>query len=531
MLYFKQNQQMNKKNKKGVALLIAIVIASILLSVGLSLSVLAVKDIGISSSVRDSMRAFYASESALDCAKFWVDYDIAQTDSALERLYSGRSITCKNESIVVSEGNTDFAESPERTFGFSINYGQYEGVAFGAYTRQNSDERDFYTFGSSGYSTTEVSSDRLVERQKTVLMEKLSPFTADVVLAYDTSVSLCIGKGGDNNRYCQQMYFDYHGYNPDDPADTSGGCNVVKFHNGDSEQEYNDCASFDTNLNLDENATTIEGFNFPYVTDGGRSGDIYAYSELWYVAQAVITFIDSITLDENGNQLSVVRFHDQIERITDLTADKNQLPPRGPKLDLKNGGTNTIGAIVEADNILTNTDPSRQTDDYGKILVMVTDGQPVHFLHSGDKDGDGQPDNENKNAYFTGDPDPRCESSSVDYDGDILKCHRVLSAIDTATIANNFKSKGYEIYTVYVNQELGDGEYAESFQCLEHETYQENFISNEDASKSSKYLEECIASSSIDGTQYHYSTQNFEELGDILDSVASGIELKLISVK
>ncbi len=63
---------MDKKNyKKGYALLFSIVVSSALITLGLSLFNLSLKEIIISTSEKESQNAYYAGYSAFECARYW----------------------------------------------------------------------------------------------------------------------------------------------------------------------------------------------------------------------------------------------------------------------------------------------------------------------------------------------------------------------------------------------------------------------------------------------------------------------------
>lgn len=68
----------NKKNicvysikKKGFVLLFAVLTSSILLAIGLGIFSIAYKELLLSSSDRESQIAFYAADSAAECAVYW----------------------------------------------------------------------------------------------------------------------------------------------------------------------------------------------------------------------------------------------------------------------------------------------------------------------------------------------------------------------------------------------------------------------------------------------------------------------------
>jgi len=56
---------------RGFTLLIAVILTSVLLSVGLALLDIAYKQVVLSSTARQSQYAFYAADSAMECALYW----------------------------------------------------------------------------------------------------------------------------------------------------------------------------------------------------------------------------------------------------------------------------------------------------------------------------------------------------------------------------------------------------------------------------------------------------------------------------
>lgn len=66
-----KNSFIIQKREKGFILLLSVIIAGILLSVGLAIFNITVKEILLSSSGRDSQFAFYAADSGVECALYW----------------------------------------------------------------------------------------------------------------------------------------------------------------------------------------------------------------------------------------------------------------------------------------------------------------------------------------------------------------------------------------------------------------------------------------------------------------------------
>lgn len=67
------DQQSTKKNKHqyGYALLVSLVIASVVLTIGISIANLVEKGLVLSSTARDSQFAFYGADSGSECALYW----------------------------------------------------------------------------------------------------------------------------------------------------------------------------------------------------------------------------------------------------------------------------------------------------------------------------------------------------------------------------------------------------------------------------------------------------------------------------
>lgn len=72
------------KQNRGFAMLFAVLVASVLLAIGLSIFNLTVKELTLSSSGRESQFAFYAADTGAECALYWdfrgVDIFATSTD-------------------------------------------------------------------------------------------------------------------------------------------------------------------------------------------------------------------------------------------------------------------------------------------------------------------------------------------------------------------------------------------------------------------------------------------------------------------
>ncbi|MBI5004629.1 MAG: hypothetical protein HZC04_00370 [Candidatus Lloydbacteria bacterium] len=86
------------KRRAGFVLLYAVLVASIALSVGLSIYSIALKELRISSSSRDSQLAFYAADAGTECALYWDVQERAFSTS------TQNAITCAGSSMTVGGG-------------------------------------------------------------------------------------------------------------------------------------------------------------------------------------------------------------------------------------------------------------------------------------------------------------------------------------------------------------------------------------------------------------------------------------------
>ena len=66
-----KNNQNEKINKEGFTLFIAVIVTSLLLAIGLSISSIILKQLLLSSNGQNSQYAFYAADAATECALFW----------------------------------------------------------------------------------------------------------------------------------------------------------------------------------------------------------------------------------------------------------------------------------------------------------------------------------------------------------------------------------------------------------------------------------------------------------------------------
>lgn len=82
---------------RGFTLLIAVIFTSVMLSIGLSLAVLSYKDVVLASSAKASAYAFYAADSALECALY-----ADQKQNAFDYTAPHANISCGGQSFAIT---------------------------------------------------------------------------------------------------------------------------------------------------------------------------------------------------------------------------------------------------------------------------------------------------------------------------------------------------------------------------------------------------------------------------------------------
>ena len=91
---------LKKENRKGgFALLFSVLVSSLLLTIGLSIFNIAIKELAISTASRQSIYAFYAADSGRECIKYW-----DTKKEMIPDLFSDKtgSITCGGRTINLS---------------------------------------------------------------------------------------------------------------------------------------------------------------------------------------------------------------------------------------------------------------------------------------------------------------------------------------------------------------------------------------------------------------------------------------------
>lgn len=88
----------NLKNERGFTLFIAILTASIILAIGISILHITLKEFILASVARDSQMAFYAADGGMECALYW-DNSIAAAGSKFIPSSGAQTISCMGGAV------------------------------------------------------------------------------------------------------------------------------------------------------------------------------------------------------------------------------------------------------------------------------------------------------------------------------------------------------------------------------------------------------------------------------------------------
>jgi len=100
------------KSTNGFAILFAVLTASLLMSIGISIFGISIKELSLSTASKDSQIAFYAADSARECAQYW------DTKVGAFKTYIDGHESTNNPSItsIVCNGNTIDISSQQGTY-------------------------------------------------------------------------------------------------------------------------------------------------------------------------------------------------------------------------------------------------------------------------------------------------------------------------------------------------------------------------------------------------------------------------------
>lgn len=111
-------------DKKGFVILIAVLVASLLISLGAFIANIAVKELTLSTSGRDSSLAFYAADAAIECALY---QDLHVQQYATSSSATGPATTLCNSTSTPVTVNGTLSNASRGVSQFSISFPQATG--------------------------------------------------------------------------------------------------------------------------------------------------------------------------------------------------------------------------------------------------------------------------------------------------------------------------------------------------------------------------------------------------------------------
>lgn len=157
-------RSINKNNiqtgNKGIAIYVAVTITAALILVSFSVISLALKQIVISSTARDSQSAFYAADSGVECALFW---DLKNTGGSLFATSTGnQTISCNNISSTVTKSVNLSTGVGTSTFSYSFTPDPYCVTVW--VTKSYNGNTIKTNIEARGYNSCSTTNERRVER-------------------------------------------------------------------------------------------------------------------------------------------------------------------------------------------------------------------------------------------------------------------------------------------------------------------------------------------------------------------------------
>ncbi len=158
--------KINLQNKKGFTILVAVIVSALVLSIGLSVANITVKQITLSSAGRDSQIAFYVADSAAECALYndLIGKKFPNTDDVPKYL----PVTCFGETVIpanVTESSGTYSGSlkfASTTIKFTST-GHWSEVQVGKYEQPDGSIKTIIS--ALGYNANPaVANKRLIER-------------------------------------------------------------------------------------------------------------------------------------------------------------------------------------------------------------------------------------------------------------------------------------------------------------------------------------------------------------------------------
>jgi hypothetical protein len=181
--------QFHTHNKKGFTILFAIVIVSVVVSIGISLSLLALKEFAFSNTLRESQFAYYAAETGTQCALYYLSSDPTSfTNNATQHIICNGEDQNFTNLTSVSPGTTR-----RKLFHFAdyVNASEGKSYPFIYYvTIYKTGEPRNIEITTEGYNTGGTVAVKTQRRQKLQVESGSIATNPDVVVTVDNSGSI-----------------------------------------------------------------------------------------------------------------------------------------------------------------------------------------------------------------------------------------------------------------------------------------------------------------------------------------------------
>lgn len=180
-MYLRNNTQ------SGFTMFFAVIVVSIVISIGITLSLIAQKETSLAGVRRESQIAYYAAESGTSCVLYWLMKAVDTQPAPLQV-----NATCNGQSLNYDFSGTTPGQPKTATFDFESPYLYRSSVNLSRFNDGSSWEID-----SSGFNRRGLASVKLLRGQKiSVFPGSTSGSANDVMVLIDHSGSICPPQGG-----------------------------------------------------------------------------------------------------------------------------------------------------------------------------------------------------------------------------------------------------------------------------------------------------------------------------------------------
>ncbi len=149
----------------GIALFIAVLMGSIALTIGMGILGITIKELKISSLSRDSMNAFFAADTGLECALYWDDIRTAKSPNSIfatstDLIFPANGNSNQNKLCATIDITNNWSVNPISGTEAETTFSIINPCSTVVVIKNNGSTK----IDSRGYNTCDTSSARRVER-------------------------------------------------------------------------------------------------------------------------------------------------------------------------------------------------------------------------------------------------------------------------------------------------------------------------------------------------------------------------------